>query len=278
MKPPETIIAISDPGEIDKEQHNKGDRINIWISNLFALIFPILMIVICTQVVFRTLGRSEIGPGNQAWLDDFQWWLYGAAVLIGIGYAISTNSHVRVDIFYDKYSEQKRQRIDIIALTWFFLPFVVLCWDVTLSYAITSIIADEGSDSPNGLHNLWVLKLFMNFSFILIGFATWSAYVRRLSQATKPVIWKQLLYAFPATLFIINLIIYYSFWWVIYLISEQGTTTRQVGRHEIFGDVNIFYWEIKYTIIISIIVTVMIIGLARLLDLLKQDHTDTEAT
>jgi len=266
MDTKEAVVAISDPGEVDKDQHNQGDRLSIGISNLFAWIFPILMVAICSQVVLRTLGRAEIGPGNQAWLDDFQWWLYGAAVLVGIGYAITTNSHVRVDIFYDNFSKNKQHRIDIIALTWFFLPFVILCWDVTLTYAISSIVADEGSDSPNGLHNLWILKIFMNLSFVLMGFAAWAVYIRRLSELTYPNLWKQLLVAFPSTMFAINLCTYYAIWWIVYLTSPEGTTSREVGRHSMFDKFEFLFWEIKYTIPISLVATIVVIGLTRLLD------------
>ena len=70
----------------------------VFISTLFAWLFPFLMVAICAQVVLRGAGM------NQAWLDDFQWWLYGSAVLVGIAYAVTTNSHVRVDILYDGFS------------------------------------------------------------------------------------------------------------------------------------------------------------------------------
>jgi len=263
MESENALTAVNDPSEVGREQHNRGDRFSVLISNALAWLFPILMGVICAQVVLRTLGRSEIGPGNQAWLDDLQWWLYGTAALIGIGYAITTNSHVRVDIFYDRYDESKKARTDVAALGWLFLPFAILCWDVTLHYAIASVIADEGSDSPNGLHNLWLLKLVMNLIFALIAVAAWSAYVRNLSRLTRPVLWKKLLYAFPATMFAINLVTYYAIWWAIYLTSPAETNTRQVGRHPVFDTFELGNWEIKYTIVISLAITILVIGLAR---------------
>ena len=73
----EVVAAISDPGEIGRADHNRGDRFVIRVSNLAAWLFPILMVAICAQVVLRQMGH------NQAWLDDLQWWLYGAAVLMG---------------------------------------------------------------------------------------------------------------------------------------------------------------------------------------------------
>ncbi|WP_338548685.1 TRAP transporter small permease subunit [Roseovarius phycicola] len=266
MQSAEEIAAITDPGEVGREHHNTGDRLTVAISNLFAWLFPILMAVICAQVVLRTLGRSEIGPGNQAWMDDLQWWLYGAAVLVGIGYAVTTNSHVRVDIRYDNFSKEKKLRTDIFALGWLFLPFIILCWDVTLHYAIASVVANEGSDSPNGLHNLWFLKIVMNASFVLIGFATWSAYVRYLGQYTRPVLWKKLLFAFPATMFLVNLAIFYALWWFVYLTGGEEMNARQVGRHPLFDEFELGSYDIKYTIVITLVATILLIGIARLMD------------
>jgi TRAP-type mannitol/chloroaromatic compound transport system permease small subunit len=260
MQLADETAAINDPGEIGKEHHNRGDRFTIFVSNIFAWIFPLLMVAICSQVILRSAGM------NQAWLDDFQWWLYGSAVLVGIGYAVTTNSHVRVDILYDNFPKRKKLRTEIFALGWLFLPFIILCWDVTLHYGISAVVADEGSSSPNGLHNLWILKVFMNVSFIMIGIAIWSAYVRNLSEMVKPTLWRQMLYAFPATMFLINLAIYYVIWGFMFLTSPEGTTGRDVGRYAIFDEIEIGSYEIKYTIILSVIATILVIGIARLMD------------
>ncbi|ABV95129.1 TRAP transporter - DctQ subunit [Dinoroseobacter shibae DFL 12 = DSM 16493] len=256
MEPVEEIIKLSDPGEVGREEHNRGDRVIVQISNVMAWLFPILMVAIVAQVFLRGSGM------NQAWLDDLQWWLYGSAVLVGIGYAVTNNAHVRVDILFDNFGSDKKNRIEIFGLVWLFLPFIILCWDVTLPYAIASVSANEGSDSPNGLHNLWMLKVFMNVSFAFIGIAIWSAYVRFLNKMTEPVLWKQLLFAFPSTMFLINLVVYYSIWWALRLTTPADVTNREIGRHPIFDELQVGVEEIPYTIIITVIVTFIVIGLA----------------
>lgn len=260
MQSVEEIAAVNDPGEVGRKEHNRGDRFTVFISNFSAWIFPLLMIAICAQVVLRSAGM------NQAWLDDFQWWLYGSAVLVGIGYAVTTNSHVRVDILYDNFPDRKKLRTDVFALVWLFLPFIILCWDVTVHYAIASAAANEGSSSPNGLHNLWILKFIMNASFVLIGIAIWSAYVRNLAKLVEPTLWRQMLYAFPSTMFLVNLAVYYTIWTFVFMTSPEGTTTREVGRAAIFDEFEMGSYEIKYTIVITLIATVLLIGAARLLD------------
>lgn len=251
-------VAISDPGEVGRAEHLLGDRAIVRISNVFAWIFPILMVAICSQVILRQLGF------NQAWLDDLQWWLYGAAVLIGVGYAVTTNSHVRVDIFYDNYPPEKQRRTDIFALAWLFLPFVILCWDVTLDYALTSIAAREGSSSPNGLHGLYLLKTFMNVSFIFIAAATWFAYVRALSRLTRPLWWRKLLWAFPSVAFVVNLVVYYTAIGVTLAFTE-ATNAREASRAWFFDTFEIGPEEMKYTVATALILTLLLIAVAYLL-------------
>lgn len=260
MQEADELIKLSDPGEVGRNDHNRVDRAIIGISNIFAWTFPILMIAICAQVVLRASGF------NQAWLDDLQWWMYGGAALIAIGYAVTTDSHVRVDIFYENFSPEKKARIEVFALAWLFLPFAILAWDITVPYALQSISNNEGSSSPNGLHKLWILKSFMNLAFIFIIVSIWAAYARNLEKLTEPTLGKQLLWAFPSTMFVINLIVYYTIWWALRLTSAADVTDRDIGRAEVFGEIDLGRTEIKYTILITIVVTALVLLLALLRD------------
>ncbi|TFL17903.1 TRAP transporter small permease subunit [Jannaschia formosa] len=260
------IVAITDPGEIGRAEHNRGDRFVVAVSNLFAWLFPILMLVIVAQVFLRNFGRIGIGPGNQAWMDDLQWWLYGAAVLVGVAYAVTTNSHVRVDIFYDHFPKRKQRRIDVFGLAWLFLPFIILCWDVTLGYAVQSIGAREGSSSPNGLHALYVLKTFVNVAFLFIAVATWFAYVRMLAKLVRPLWWRKLLYAFPAVAFAVNLAVYYIGLGLALLLSEPGTDARQASRTWFFDSLELpLNQEMKITVLVALVLTVILIAAAYVL-------------
>lgn len=260
MQSTEELISITDPGEAGKAEHNRGDRFIVVVSNAFAWMFPILMFAIVAQVILRSSGM------NQAWLDDLQWWLYGSVSLIAIGYAVTTDSHVRVDIFHAGFTERRQHRLEVFGLVWLFLPFILMAWDFTLSYAISSVSIDEGSDSPNGLHNLWILKCFMNAAFLFIAIAIWSAYVRFLSRMTRPALWKQLLFAFPSTVFAANLLSYYVIWWVLRLTTEAEVTDREIGRSAVFGEYEVGAQEIKYTVMIGFAVAIAAILSARVLD------------
>ncbi|HAD28494.1 MAG TPA: TRAP transporter permease DctQ [Rhodobacteraceae bacterium] len=219
----DTTFAITDPGEKNRAQHLWGDRLMIGIGNVVAWIFPVLMLGIVIQVVIRKMGF------NQAWLDDAQWWMYGFAMLTGFGYAITTNSHVRVDIFHQHFSAQKAARIEVFALGWLLMPFLVLMIDIMCHYSWSSWVAGEGSDSPNGLHKLYLLKLSLPVLFLAAAIATWSALFRNLGILTRASVWKMVFAAFPASWFIAERAIYYVLWWLIHL-TKPDIIPRKISR------------------------------------------------
>jgi len=162
------------------------------ICTPLAWLLGAIIIAIVMQVILRKLGH------NQAWLDDLQWWLYGVFVVTGFAYAITTDSHVRVDIFYDKYSIKKKAWIDLFGLGWLLLPFLILMLEILLSYGLSSLAAREGSSSPNGLHKLYILKLSLPALFVIAILAAADGIARGLKTLDKLSFHGWLLAGFPA--------------------------------------------------------------------------------
>ena len=227
------VAEISDPGERNRENHLWGDRVVIGVGNLAAWLFPLLMVAIVAQVFLRKAGM------NQAWLDDAQWWIYGTALLTGFGYAITTDSHVRVDIFHERFSNKKKARIEIIGLGWLLLPFLVMMTDILLHYAWSSFVSREGSDSPNGLHMLYLLKAMLPLLFGVAILATWFALKRNVMALTTPKLWHMLLAAFPAAWFVAERSIHYALWWFVRL-TNADVISRKISRDPLL-DYTVWY-------------------------------------
>lgn len=219
----EQSIAITDPGEKNREEHLWGDRLMIQIGNIMAWIFPILMVAIVTQVIIRKMGL------NQAWLDDAQWWLYGVAMLTGFGYAITTESHVRVDILHQYFPPDKKAKIELFGLGWFLLPFLVMMCDVMFHYAYSSWVAGEGSDSANGLHRLYLLKMLLPILFVVSAIAAISTMQRHLTKLTTPTLWKFIIASFPALWFAVERVCVYVFYGYI-RYTQPDIVPRRIKR------------------------------------------------
>ena len=241
----EEILAVSDPGEVDRDQHGKIDRLMINVGNVVAWAFPILMFAIVSQVLLRAAGH------NQAWLDDLQWWIYGFAMLTAFGYAVTTSSHVRVDIFHQNFSEEKKARIETFAIGWLLIPFVAMMFDVMFHYAVASVVSGEGSSSPNGLHRLYILKASMPILFFLCGFAAWAVFHRNMQKFTDPTFAKQLLWALPSAIFIGWRLVHYALYWVIYLTNSE-IKPRRITKEPIF--------DYSLYIAIALVIALIILG------------------
>jgi len=211
----EQSLAISDPGEKDRGSQTWADRVVIHFGNLTAWLFPLLMLAICVQVVIRKMGM------NQAWLDDAQWWLYGFAMTVGFAYAITTQSHVRVDILHQNFSAAKKARTEVFGLGWLLLPFLLIMTDMLFHYGWSSFLAREGSDSPNGLHGLYLLKLSLPFLFALAALAAVSMLIRHLHTLGPVHLWTILIGALPGAWFAAERLVTYVLWWFVYLTNSE---------------------------------------------------------
>jgi len=243
------VTAISDPGERNRDQHLWGDRLMIHVGNVAAWLFPILMVAIVAQVFLRKAGQ------NQAWLDDAQWWIYGSALLTGFGYAITTDSHVRVDILHEHYSVKKKAKIEIFGLGWLLLPFLIMMTDFLIHYSYASFVAREGSDSANGLHRLYLLKLLLPVLFGVAILAAVTAMKRNvMALVTGPKIWHLVLAAFPSAWFAAERAVYYVLWWYV-RFTDPEIVPRRIGREPLLD--NTMWYGLALIILIIAISFVM---------------------
>jgi TRAP-type mannitol/chloroaromatic compound transport system permease small subunit len=225
-------IAINDPGEMDREHHGWADRMMINVANVVAWLFPLLMVGIVAQVIMRQNGF------NQAWLDDAQWWMYGFAMLTGFAYAITTQSHVRVDILHQNYSPEKRARIEVFAIGWLLVPFLLIMTDILTHYAWSSILALEGSDSPNGLHRLYLLKTSLPIMFVIAVIAAWGVFKRNLQVFSVVKLHTVLLWMLPAALFLMTRLFHYGLFWFYALTTDM--TWRKITKEPAFSQVGLY--------------------------------------
>ena len=110
--------------------------------------------------------RYGLHTGSNAWLE-IQWYMFGAMFLLGAGYALKHEEHVRVDIFFSKMSPKTQAWVDVIGGILFLMPMaVIIAWlaipMVRNSYAIHEMSSDAG-----GLLR-WPVKIMIPIGFALL--------------------------------------------------------------------------------------------------------------
>lgn len=136
------------------------------VGNVVMWANLLLVLAIVSQVGLRYLFNQ-----NYPKLDEIQWHFYGLVTMIGISYALVTDSHVRVDLLHMQLSERARRVIEIIGILTLLVPFIYLMIDQGYDYFYESWRVNERSDSPTGLPARWALKAVIPISFVMLALA-----------------------------------------------------------------------------------------------------------
>ncbi|MCY9803678.1 TRAP transporter small permease subunit [Vibrio scophthalmi] len=146
------------------------------ISRYLAWINLALIAVIVLQVILR-----KVFSNGQIALEELQWHLYATAVMFGTAYAQVSNLHVRVDLFYHKFSARTKAIVDLFGITCFALPFVVIVILHSYDFAYESWRVNERSASPSGLDYRWLIKSVIPVSFSVLFFALIAKVLRSIN-------------------------------------------------------------------------------------------------
>ncbi|PNH90127.1 TRAP transporter small permease subunit [Vibrio diazotrophicus] len=149
-------------------------------SKFIAWTNVILIGVIVLQVILR-----KVFSNGQITLEELQWHLYATAVMFGTAYAQICNMHVRVDLFYHKFSERKKAMIDLLGLLFLAAPFVIVVIIHSYDFTYESWRVNESSASPSGLPYRWLIKSVIPISFSLLLLSMLAKVLRNLEIIYK---------------------------------------------------------------------------------------------
>ncbi len=156
------------------------DRFIQRIGMSIAWIYVLLVLVIILQVVLRKGFASGLIA-----LEELQWHLYAVGVMFGLSYAQTTNSHIRVDLFYSHFRARTKRVIEVIGILTLVLPFVAIVFLHGLDFVADSWRINEHSSAPSGLPWRWLIKGTIPVTFALLGLAVISRLIRDLTLLAK---------------------------------------------------------------------------------------------
>jgi tripartite ATP-independent transporter DctM subunit len=173
----ETVKAIEDPIETyenileheDKDTQAVAVGIDKMVKGVGHVVMwanVLLIAAIVSQVLFRYLLNQNFPK-----LDEIQWHFYGLVTMVGISYALVTDSHVRVDILHLQLSRRAQRIIEVLGILTLVAPFLYLMVDQGWDYFYESWRVNERSSSPTGLAARWAFKAIIPISFVLLSFA-----------------------------------------------------------------------------------------------------------
>jgi TRAP-type mannitol/chloroaromatic compound transport system permease small subunit len=137
----------------------------------------VMVLVVFTDVVMRyAFNRSYVAT------QELEWYLFAITYLLGGGYVMLWDEHVRVDIVYSRLSPRRKARVDFILLLVFFYPSCLLILWTAWPFFRNAVGVWEGSPDPGGIPLRWALKGVIILAFAVMG-------IQALSQLIKNFYW-----------------------------------------------------------------------------------------
>ena len=144
------------------------------ITTKTAWINMLVMFTILVQVTLRYGFHA-----GEAWVDEFIWHLY-AFFMFGLSYAITTDSHIRVDIAHMKFTRRKQRIIEVLGIIFLIMPFTIIIFDHSVGWVHHSFVVKEFSENTTGLPYRWVVKSLLPISLVLIFIASLSELIKNI--------------------------------------------------------------------------------------------------
>ena len=129
------------------------DRLNEAIGRAAAWLTLVTVLVCAVVVVLRY--AFSIGF---VWMQELYVWTYALVFMLGAGYTLLHEGHVRVDIFYAEAGERTRAIVNLFGAAVFLLPWLALTAWTSFPYVRASWALGEGSSQSFGMPGVYLLK------------------------------------------------------------------------------------------------------------------------
>lgn len=122
-----------------------------------------MVLVTFTVVVLR----YAFDTGSIA-LQESVTYLHAVLFMLGAAYTLRHDAHVRVDIFYQRWSPRARAWVDLLGTLLLLVPVCVFIIVASLDYVSVSWSIREGSREAGGLDGVYLLKTAIPLMAVLM--------------------------------------------------------------------------------------------------------------
>jgi len=143
------------------------DRLTESLGKLINGLVLVMIVVGVWNVIGRYLGQAIGQNLSSNALIETQWYCFSLVFLLGGGYALKHNEHVRMDVLYNHWSPRRRAIANVIGGLLFLLPFCGLMLWFSWSPVVSSWQIGEVSPDPGGLPR-YPIKTFIPIGLALL--------------------------------------------------------------------------------------------------------------
>jgi TRAP-type mannitol/chloroaromatic compound transport system permease small subunit len=140
------------------------DKINEWIGSVIVTSAVFLFIlVIFSNVIMRYVFNTSF-----VFMAELEWHVFSFIFLMGAGFTLLHDGHVRVDIFYSVLDRKKQALINFLGVLFLLIPSCYVVLTTTIPWVIVSYKIGEISINPGGIPARFLLKATLPIGYFLI--------------------------------------------------------------------------------------------------------------
>ena len=143
-------------------------------KSVYWLVLAMVLVSAINAIVRKVFNYS-----SNAFLEA-QWYLFSAVFLLGAGYTLLRNEHVRIDVVAGRLSPRAQAWIDIFGTVFFLYPMAILIMRLSWPYFVHSFVDGEVSGSAGGLI-LWPARVLIPVGFALLVLQGTSELIKRIA-------------------------------------------------------------------------------------------------
>ncbi|MFM7256214.1 MAG: TRAP transporter small permease subunit [Betaproteobacteria bacterium] len=148
-------------------------------NNLIGRITMWLVLVTVLISAGNAIMRKGFNIGSNAFLE-IQWYIFAAVFMLGAGYVMLKNAHVRIDFISSRLSKRTNAWIDAAGIAVFTIPLSVIMIDLGWPLFARAWVSGEVSHNAGGLIR-WPVLLLVPLGFGLLIMQAFSELIKRIA-------------------------------------------------------------------------------------------------
>lgn len=139
------------------------DALNGAVGRLTAWVTLGLVAVVFADVVMRYLFKKSF-----VFTQELEWHLFAFIFLIGAGYTLLCDGHVRVDVLYQNWSPRAKAWLNLIGVVTALIPGCLMIIVTSWHFVMRAWAVGEGSPDPGGIPYRFIVKGLIPLGFSLL--------------------------------------------------------------------------------------------------------------
>jgi len=126
------------------------------------------LVLFMTLTQFAVVMLRYVFSYGSIQMQESIWYMHGLIFMLGAGYTLAREGHVRLDLFYRSMSKRTKACINLTGALLCILPFCIVNFDFAWAWVLSSWAVREGSAEATGLQYIYLIKSVVLIFSVLV--------------------------------------------------------------------------------------------------------------